>query len=170
MDDRDTARDGAMPPAATRLTTASTPRADRTYLDAFDPSTGKSVATCVAVTLRRATAVSRAGRGKVLEITSTVAETLNWPTAVFSGIRCDEDERGSDTVGWRCYVGKPKTYFTADGRTLPADPSDVFLVFVNADGVAYNWRWEAADADDDRLPRNHGSRFRRREYYEATKP
>lgn len=151
-----------------RLKTTSAPRRNRTYLDAFEPATGKAVASSVAVTYERASALMRAGRGKVMEITSTVAETLRWPVAVFSGIRCDDDERGSDTVGWRCYVGRPKTYLTSDGRTFPSDPGDVFVVFVNGDGIAYNWRWEAASPDNPRLPRDHASRFRTRDYFEIT--
>jgi len=38
----------------------------------------------------------------------------------------------------------------------------VYLVFVNEEGVAYNWRWEKCDADDLTLPIDHATRFRKR--------
>jgi hypothetical protein len=41
-------------------------------------------------------------------------------------------------------------------------PGQVFLVFVDDDGIIYNWRWEKADSQDLRLPENHGRRFEER--------
>ena len=38
----------------------------------------------------------------------------------------------------------------------------VYLVFVNDEGVAYNWRWEKADADDPKLPNGYQTRFKKR--------
>lgn len=41
-------------------------------------------------------------------------------------------------------------------------PNQVYLVFVNDEGVAYTWRWEKADPDDLNLPQNHPQRFKKR--------
>jgi len=38
----------------------------------------------------------------------------------------------------------------------------VFLVFVNDEGIAYNWRWEKADEDEPDLPRRFKTRFKKR--------
>jgi hypothetical protein len=36
------------------------------------------------------------------------------------------------------------------------------LVFVNDEGVAYNWRWDKADPDEPTLPVGYQTRFRKR--------
>jgi hypothetical protein len=38
----------------------------------------------------------------------------------------------------------------------------VYLVFVNDETVAYNWRWEKADPDQPTLPVGHATRFKKR--------
>ena len=83
------------------------------------------------------------------------------PTAIFEGLREaeDEDRRG---VGWLCYCGVPSKAYHADGTPRAAYPLQVYLVFVNDERVAYNWRWEKADKDDPQLPRNYQTRFRKR--------
>ncbi len=44
----------------------------------------------------------------------------------------------------------------------PPRRGQVFLVFVNEDRVAYNWRWEQADPHKPDLPLGHEKRFKRR--------
>ena len=56
-------------------------------------------------------------------------------------------------VGWRCYAGIPDCSYREDGAKQPPWPGDVFLAFVNKDGVVYNWRWEKSDPADPSLPR-----------------
>jgi hypothetical protein len=37
----------------------------------------------------------------------------------------------------------------------------VYAVFVNDEGVAYNWRWEKADPDQPSLPVGYQDRFKK---------
>src|SRR5690606_36045953 len=83
------------------------------------------------------------------------------PTAVFEGLRQDEDEDRSG-VGWRCYCGIPENAYRRDGSSRPSYPGQVYLVFVNDEQVAYNWRWEKADPEDFQLPNGHETRFKKR--------
>ncbi|GMU24541.1 MAG: hypothetical protein AMXMBFR13_46150 [Phycisphaerae bacterium] len=46
-------------------------------------------------------------------------------------------------------------------RRLPI-PRQVFLVFVNDEQIAYNWRWERSDPEEPTLPVDHQSRFKKR--------
>lgn len=86
---------------------------------------------------------------------------LQKPTAVFEGLRRDEDEdrRG---YGWRCYCGVPDHSYRVDGTEGPPYPGQVYVVFVNSDGIAYNRRWEKCDSEDPRLPENYRARFRKK--------
>lgn len=86
---------------------------------------------------------------------------LQHPTAIFEGLREDEDEdpRG---VGWRCYCGIPAISYHSDGTERSPYPGQIYLVFVNDEEVAYNWRWEKADPDDPKLPQNYTQRFKKR--------
>ena len=70
-----------------------------------------------------------------------------------------EDRRG---YGWRCYCGIPEHSYRSDGSEARPYADQVYLVFVNDERVAYNWRWERADPDDSTLPVDHQTRFRQR--------
>ena len=59
-------------------------------------------------------------------------------------------------------VGIPKSAYHPDGTERPPYPNQVFLVFVNDEQVAYNWRWERAAPDDRKLPQDHEARFKKR--------
>jgi hypothetical protein len=134
-------------------------RREGLLIRAFNPLDG---GTCV-VQLRqeRILAVGRRSRGQAMECGYIVPHILQHPTAVFEGLRREEDEdpRGA---GWRCYCGLPTHSYTRDGSEAPPYPRQVYLVFVDDEGVAYNWRWEQADPTDLRLPANHEDRFTRR--------
>lgn len=86
---------------------------------------------------------------------------LQHPSAVFEGLRRDEDEDRTG-YGWRCYCGIPDHAYGRDGAAIPPYRGMVYLVFVNDEGVAYNWRWEQAAPDEPRLPIDHQDRFRKR--------
>ncbi|MGH7138246.1 MAG: hypothetical protein ACREHD_21040 [Pirellulales bacterium] len=118
--------------------------------------------TCeVFVSFDRMQAVGRRSLGQAKECGYIVPEILQQPCAVFEGLRRDEDEdRGG--VGWRCYCGVPAHAYRADGTVTRPYPSQVYLVFVNDEGVVYNWRWEKADPDDPLIPLDHQTRFKRR--------
>src|SRR5665213_4462744 len=68
----------------------------------------------------------------------------------------------ADTSCWRCYCGTPPFAYRLDGSKRAAWPGQVFLVFVNRELIAYNWRWEQASADDPALSLKHVERFKRR--------
>ena len=94
---------------------------------------------------------------------------LQHPTAVFEGLRRDEDEDPGGT-GWRCYIGHPAVSFRKDGSEADPHPNQVYLVFVNDEGVVYNWRWEMADLDHPDFPKGvfgQNERFKKRVYYEG---
>ena len=59
-------------------------------------------------------------------------------------------------------TGSALNAYHSDGAKRSAYPGQVYLVCVNDDGVAYNWRWEKADPDDLRLPQNHANRFKKK--------
>ncbi len=115
----------------------------------------------VLISYDRLHAVARRSMGHAKECAYIVPEVLQNPTAIFEGLREEEDEdrRG---VGWLCYCGVPSKAYHADGTPRAAYPLQVYLVFVNDERVAYNWRWEKADEDDPQLPRNYQTRFRKR--------
>lgn len=127
-------------------------------LSAIEPKDGKL--TCrILISHERMQAVARRSMGQVLECGNIVPMILKKPTAIFEGLRRDDDEdrRG---YGWRCYCGVPDRSYRADGTEGPPRPGYVYLVFVNEEGVAYNWSWAKADPDNPRLPVDHETRFR----------
>ena len=105
--------------------------------------------------------VAKRSLGHANECGRIVPKILQEPTAIFEGLTrdSDEDRRG---VGWRCYCGVPEQAFHADGTPRLPYPGQVYLVFVNDEYVAYNWRWEKSDPDDPTLPVDHATRFKRR--------
>ena len=124
-------------------------------LDAVDPETG---ALCkIQLSHDRLNSVARRSLGQAKECAYILPAILQTPTAIFQGLRSedDEDRRG---VGWRCYCGIPQVAYRTDGSERSVWPDQVFLVFVNED----NWRWEKADQDDPRLPVDYLERFKQR--------
>ena len=135
----------------------------RTYilLDAFDPETNGPCK--VQISHRRMQAVARRGIVQASECGRIVPAILLHPKAIFEGIRWDEDEdKYEGSAGWRCYCGIPAHSYRGDGSAAPPYPDEVYLVFINDEHVAYNWRWEKCDPDDPRLPTSHSERFKRR--------
>lgn len=137
----------------------SNERREFLQIDAVDPLTGKSIG--VQISHSRLMNVARRSMGQANEAAFIVPQTLQKPTAIFEGLRRDEDDdrRG---VGWRCYCGSPSRSYRTDGSERPRWPGSVYLVFVNRDGIAYNWRWEKEDASCPGLPAGHGMRFKKR--------
>lgn len=133
----------------------------RQYLqfDAIDPADGKPCK--VQISFARVQTVAGRSLGHASECGYIVPAILVKPTAIFEGLRQDDDE-DKHGVGWRCYCGAPDCSYRQDGTKAQPYPGQVFLVFVNDEKVAYNWRWEKADEDDVRLPINYLSRFKRR--------
>jgi hypothetical protein len=126
-------------------------------LEAIDPDNGR---TCgVMISYDRMRAVAARGMGAAKEAGEIVPFILRQPAAIFEGLRDDRDEDPKG-CGFRCYCGIPTTAFSTDGSPRRPFPGQVFLVFVNDEGVAYNWRWDKSDPDNPRLPADHTTRFR----------
>lgn len=128
-------------------------------LQAVNPADGKSCE--VMISFDRMQAVARRGMNHAKECAFLVPFALQSPTAIFEGIRTDEDE-DRHGVGWRCYCCVPDHSYRQDGTKGPSYRNQVFLVFVNENGIAYNWRWEKADPDNPSLPVGHADRFKKR--------
>ena len=127
---------------------------------AIDPVAGSPTAR-IQISWHRLHAVGSRGPAHALEAAYIVPAVLSGPTAIFEGLRWDEDE---DRWGYgsRCYCGRPDRSYARDGSEGPPYAGQVYLVFINEDGVAYNWRWEKAAPDAPDLPEGHDVRFRRR--------
>lgn len=115
----------------------------------------------VFVSYDRMQTVGRRSLGHVMECGYIVPAILQHPAAVFEGLRRDEDEDREGT-GWRCYCGIPAHGYGTDGAERRPYPGQVYLVFVNDEGIVYNWRWEKADPHDPLLPVDYQTRFKRR--------
>ena len=128
-------------------------------IDAIDPNNGR----LFTVQMSHDRLVNVAGRGKknAMEAKFLVPYVLRKPTSIFEGLKEEEDDdpRG---VGWRCYCGVPTCSYTQDGNEALPYLGKVYLVFVNHDGIVYNWRWEESDGFNPDLPINYDSRFRER--------
>jgi hypothetical protein len=94
----------------------------------------------VMISYDRMQAVGRRSVGHAKECAFIVPAILQSPSAVFEGLRWDEDEDRTG-VGWRCYCGIPGHAYLRDGSAVRPYPGQVYLVFVNDEQVAYNWRW-----------------------------
>ena len=127
-------------------------------LPAIEPKDG--TLTCkVQISFNRMQVVARRSLGHAKECGEIVPSILSSPTAIFEGLRRDEDE-DREGFGWRCYCGIPDQGYRQDGTETRPYPGQVYLVFVNDEAVAYNWRWEKADPDNPRLPLDHTTRFK----------
>jgi hypothetical protein len=121
-------------------------------LDAINPRDGQLFH--VIVKYDKKEAIKWHGVGRVRELIELVPPIVRNPKAVFRGVR-DRVERR-----WLCYVGLPDcAYDRVSGHRIPPWPGKVFLVFVNANRVVYNWRWDPADLDKPYLPEQYEIRF-----------
>jgi len=108
--------------------------------------------------------LAKRSKGQILDAAYVLPQVLVKPTAIYEGLCWDDDEERRG-VGWRCYAGIPDCSYREDGTKQPPWAGDVFLAFVNSDGVIYNWRWEKSSPDDPTLPRTDDEikpRFRKR--------
>jgi hypothetical protein len=115
----------------------------------------------VQISFDRMQTVGRRSMGHAKECGIIVPAILQAPSAIFEGLRRDEDEDPWG-CGWRCYCAIPENSFRPDGSPAPTYRGEVYLVFVNVEKVAYNWRWDKADPDCLYLPVGHEGRFKRR--------
>ncbi len=134
-------------------------RRDYLSLNAIEPHDG--TLTCeIQISYDRLQYISKRGKGHAMECAYILPAILCAPTAIFEGLRNDEDE-DHQGYGWRCYCGIPVQAYRVDGTLRTPYPNQVYLIFVNDEHVAYNWRWEKADPNDSRLPIDHKIRFRK---------
>lgn len=137
-----------------------TTRRDALKRPAIDPITGKQFD----VLLKHSRLLFLGQRQPWLlkETAKNVPAVLIRPLAVFEGLTRDSDDEQARGAGWRCYCGRPSVAYATDGSERDPWPNNVYLVFVNEDCVAYNWRWEPSDDANPDLPRDYQSRFKRR--------
>lgn len=135
-------------------------RRDYLKIRAIEPVHGKDCE--VLISIDRVERVGRRSRGQTMEAAFIVPEILQNPKAIFEGVRREEDERGSNSPGWRCYSGIPSKGYVKSGKEVPPWPGEVFLVFVNAENVAYLWYWSECSKDDPNVPIDCETRFRER--------
>jgi hypothetical protein len=139
-------------------------RRDRLCIQALDPENRQ---TCIVqISQQRLLTIARWGAWTVEEASEIAPFILQHPAAVFQGLRQDEDEDPRGT-GWRCYFGRPTKTVRKDGSEANPDPNQVYLVFVNDEGVAYNWRWEHADPKKPDFPKGYETRFKDTVYHEG---
>lgn len=111
----------------------------------------------IRITDRRIKTVADRGKGPAMELGYIVPWVLRHPAAIFQGVR----EEGE--AEWLCYCAIPQKAFRKEsGQEIPPYPDEVYLVFVDADRIAYNARWEKCDQDNPKLPEKHETRFIRR--------
>lgn len=134
-------------------------RREGLFVPGIDPVSGRERP--IQIDFARLQSLPRLGLGRVKEAAYVLPAVLARPTAIFEGLtqESDESRRG---VGWLCFVGCPSQSFKNDGTSVPARSGYVFLAFVNAEWVAYNWYWCEADALDPTLPDGHSDRFKKR--------
>src|SRR5262245_13917700 len=127
-------------------------RREHLIIEAFDPPHG----VCgVQLSYARLQSVAKRSLGHTKEAAYIVPYILQNPAAMFEGLMRDEDEgRQRESAGWRCYCGIPECSYDRDGFEGRPYPGQVYLVFINDERVAYNWRWEEADEEDRNLPAN----------------
>src|SRR3989304_6542235 len=106
---------------------------------AVNPFDGKTID--VTISSNRIHGPVSISKGRILETAYLVPEILKKPKAIFQGVRLEEDEKGTESPGWLAYSGIPSRAFTHDGKEIAPYENEVFLVFVNADRVAYLWYW-----------------------------
>jgi hypothetical protein len=82
-----------------------------------------------------------------------VAEVMEKPRRIYQGLKRDGKK---DAL---CYVGRPRRH--GEDWEAPAPADMVFVVFITATHVIFEWRWEKADNVNESLPDNHAIRFER---------
>jgi len=143
-----------------RMANGAETRREKLVTQAIDPMSGKLHDVTLSIVKVRAAA--RTSEGKLRESANTVPIVLQSPTAVFEGLRRDDDEPLGTSYGWRCYCGVPDVAYTKNGDEREPWPGEVFLVFVNEEWVVYNWYWYKSSEGDPDLPADHEQRFRER--------
>lgn len=113
----------------------------------------------VLVSPQRIAFINKIGGAFRYESRLIVPAVLKKPAAIFEGVRRDEDEnKGSDVLGWLAYLGYCECGYGDDGAATEP-PGDPYLVFVDEERVAYNWRF---DEDDLLTPDVFEHRFRKK--------
>ncbi len=104
--------DGNEPVLSVSISSEEPTRRDSAIVPAIEPKDG--TLTCkVRISRERMQTVARRSLGHAKECGYTVPASLESPTAIFEGLRRDEDEDRWG-FGWRCYRGVPDHGFLAD--------------------------------------------------------
>ena len=130
------------------------PRPGRHELTAFDPyAEGQRT---VWMTTRLTDDIVRyQPRWRFYELRHNVPRTLTSPAAVFKGIR--QHAEGADPDWGYCYVGDCDCGYDDKGsQRKPADGT-IFAVYLNEDWHVFDWRWDASDDFNPKMPRGFAS-------------
>jgi hypothetical protein len=120
-------------------------------IQAIDPHDGKFWD--VRVSLERVRHITSRSRGQAMELAHIVPEVLLQPTAIFQGVR-DEGEKD-----WLAYCGLPSHSFDRHGDRRLLREDSFYFIFINADRVVYNFRWDMGRSGNSRFPANWEDRF-----------
>ena len=90
-------------------------RRDYITLLAIEPKDG-TLSCEIQISFERMRTVGRRSLGHAKECGLILPMILERPTAIFEGLRRDEDEDRS-RVGWRCYSGQPEQSYRSDGSS-----------------------------------------------------
>jgi hypothetical protein len=119
--------------------------------DAIDPRDGKPWQ--LRVSEDKIKLIAQRSCGQAKELAYVVPEVLRIPSCIFQGVR-EEGEKD-----WLCYCGVPSHAYKKNGDRVEAWEGEVYLVFVSADRVVYNFRWEACDSEKQCFPKDYAKRF-----------
>lgn len=93
------------------------------------------------------------------EFRSLVPAKLRSPDSLWFGVR--EPDPGEDGKGY-CYAKRFPNKMNGEGKDYPNKLGHLFCVYVNADFMIYEFRWDEPDTADDRCPRDYRDRFKAR--------
>jgi hypothetical protein len=93
------------------------------------------------------------------EMNLLIPTTLRSPNSLWKGVR--EPDPGEDHGGY-CFSKPFPNKINGEGQSCPNPDGYVFCVYVNAEFVIYEFRWDEPDAADNRLPNGWSTRFHER--------
>ncbi len=99
--------------------------------------------------------LAKRGEWMTKQLQHLVPIALKSPDAIFEGLRDKHDL-------WRAHILNKRFTFNFIGtpaRRVEPKTGTVFVVYLNADRVVYNWAVVENDKDDPRFPENFEKRF-----------
>lgn len=85
-------------------------------------------------------------------------KTVLAPSTVFRGLKRGSGGLPRINNGW-AICGRPKWSYDNDGKSVPAPPGMIFVVYTDEDGFVFDWDWVNANSDEPGCPLNPELRF-----------